>query len=409
MAGAGVAATVLALVAACGTGFGSVPADQPSVGSADIGTGPLSVLIGSSGDAETQAVTQAVAAWSGETGVRATVTPAANLAQQLSQGFAASRPPDVFYVSTDFFASYASNGSLYPYGKYLKDVDDFYPTLRDSFTFDGELYCAPKDFSTLALVINDAAWAKAGLTAADYPTTWDELAAVAKKLTTGDQTGLVFTPEWQRLGVFMAQAGGGLLDADGHAALDSPQNLQALQYVKSLLASGDAKFASEVSAGWGGEAFGTGRAAMTIEGNWIVGALAADYPDVRYTVVPLPKGPAGPGTLQFTNCWGVPTDSAHRAAAVNLVEHLTAGDQQMAFARAIGVMPSISSVSDRWSAEFPEQSAFLQGASYAQGVPPLVGVSDVIADLNSQLQGLRTADPEQILRSVQIEMEAVAG
>ena len=28
---------------------------------------------------------------------------------------------------------------------------------------------------------------------------------------------------------------------------------------------------SDLDAGWGGEAFGTGKAAMTIEGNWING------------------------------------------------------------------------------------------------------------------------------------------
>ena len=42
--------------------------------------------------------------------------------------------------------------------------DDFYPALRASFTYQDKLYCIPKDFSTLALEINTAAWNKAGLT-----------------------------------------------------------------------------------------------------------------------------------------------------------------------------------------------------------------------------------------------------
>ncbi len=50
---------------------------------------------------------------------------------------------------------------------------------------------------------------------------------------------------------------------------------------------------SDLDAGWGGEAFGTGKAAMTIEGNWIKGAMTSDYPDVKYTVAPMPAGPAG--------------------------------------------------------------------------------------------------------------------
>ncbi|MEB0141408.1 extracellular solute-binding protein, partial [Undibacterium sp. CCC2.1] len=79
-------------------------------------------------------------------------------------------------------------------------------------------YCAPKDFSTLGLVINTDAWAKAGLTDADIPTTWDQLETVAKKLTTPDQVGLAIGGEYARAGAFMAQAGGNLMNEDSSKA-----------------------------------------------------------------------------------------------------------------------------------------------------------------------------------------------
>ena len=41
-----------------------------------------------------------------------------------------------------------------------------------TFTYDGKFYCAPKDFSTLALEINTDLWTKAGLTDADIPKDW---------------------------------------------------------------------------------------------------------------------------------------------------------------------------------------------------------------------------------------------
>ena len=56
---------------------------------------------------------------------------------------------------------------------------------------------------------------------------------------------------------------------------------------------------------------------MTIEGNWIRGAMTNDYPDVDYTVAELPEGPAGKGTLLFTQCWGVSADSPDQEAAVS--------------------------------------------------------------------------------------------
>ena len=52
------------------------------------------------------------------------------------------------------------------------------------------------------------------------------------------------------------------------------------------------KFPKRVDSGWGGEAFGKGKAAMTIEGNWIEGALKSDYPNVKYAVYSCP--PARP-------------------------------------------------------------------------------------------------------------------
>jgi multiple sugar transport system substrate-binding protein len=396
--------TAAGLTAACSGGSGfeddSASADQQSTGPAS-----LTVMIGSSGPAETEAVEAAVDAWAKESGNAAEVIAATDLNQQLSQGFASGDPADVFYVGSDLFAGYAEQGSLLPYAADLENADDFYDNLKQAFTYDDEFVCAPKDFSTLGLVINTAAWEAAGLTDADLPSTWDELHQVAKKLTTDDQTGLVTSSEFQRLGAFMAQAGGGLV-TDGAATADDEANAEALEFVKSMLADGSLKFAADVGAGWGGEAFGTGKAAMTIEGNWIAGAMSADYPDVDYRVAALPAGPEGEGTLSFTNCWGIAAESSQQDAAVDLVRFLTTPEQQMEFARAFGVMPSVESAADDFASEFEQLAPFVEQAEVATTVPNQAGVSDVIADLNAQLETLASSDPAQILSSVQANLEA---
>ncbi len=110
--------------------------------------------------------------------------------QQLAQGFASGNPADVVYMDAALFGNYAKQGSLYAYADQIEDNDDYYEPLREAFTYDGKQYCVPKDFSTLALQINTDSWTKAGLSDADVPTTWEELEAVSKKLTTGDQAGL---------------------------------------------------------------------------------------------------------------------------------------------------------------------------------------------------------------------------
>ena len=308
-------------------------------------------------------------------------------------------------VSTDSFAGWAGNGSLLPYASQLPNADDFYDGLVQAFTQDGKFFCAPKDFSTLALVINTDMWEEAGLTDADVPTTWDQLEAVSKKLTKGKRVGLAMGPEIQRVGVFLAQNGGALV-TDGQATANSPQNVEALTFLKQMMVDGIADFSNQLGAGWGGEAFGKGLTAMVIEGNWITGAMANDFPDVNYKVVKLPAG-TQEGTLQFTNCWGIATDADNAGGALSLVEYMTTKEQQLQFAKDFGVMPSLESASEGYKEEFPEMAAFMDSAAAAQNLPAMEGATEVIRDLNAQLEQLKTADPKAILDSAQANFEAI--
>lgn len=134
--------TVVALIAACGGGgtedtsipitqgdqtpsttaaTGETGATDTTAGSDTTGGeaagGSMTMLIGSSGDAETNAVQAAVDAWGEESGVTVEVIAANDLTQQLGQGFSGGNPPDIFYMSWDQFQTYASNGYLEPYAE----------------------------------------------------------------------------------------------------------------------------------------------------------------------------------------------------------------------------------------------------------------------------------------------------
>ena len=393
----------------CGSGFSETP-EPGAEGGGELTSSEdgLTVLIGSSGDAETKAVNDAVAAWSDSSGTDAEVKVASDLTQELSQGFTSGKPADVFYLSTELLPGFAANGSVLAYGDMLENKDDFYPALVSSFTYEGDFYCAPKDFSSLALQINTDMWAEAGLTDEDIPTTWEELEAVSKTLTTPEHVGLAIGAEYQRIGAFMAQAGGNLMNADStEATANSPENVEALTFVQKMLNDGSLKYVKDVGAGWGGEAFGKGLAAMTNEGNWITGAMTNDFPDVKYTVVELPEGPAGKGTMQFSNCWGIATDSPNQQAALELIQELTTAESQLAFSEAFGPLPSIQSAAEDWKAAHEPLVPFLNGAEYAQGVPTIQGANDVMTDLNAQLEGLKTGDPQAILDTAQANIEAL--
>lgn len=391
------------LATACGSGFSSGGGASQQSGAAT-----LQILIGSSGDAETAAVKQAAAKWASASGNKANVVPAQNMDQQLGQAFAGSNPPDVFYLDAAKVADYASVGDLYPYGDQVKNAGDFYPSLKSAFTYQGKFYCAPKDFSTLGLVINTDLWAKAGLTDADLPTTWDQFRTVAAKIKAAGTLPLAISPTHDRIDAFLAEAGGKVV-TDGKATADTPQNLQGLQYAQGLLKDGLLAYAPTLDAGWGGEAFGKGKSAMTIEGNWIEGAMKSDYPNIKYKIVQLPAGPSGAATLEFTTCWGISAKSQHHQQALDFVNAITDPAQQLGFAKAFGVIPSRQSASADYTAQFPTDKAFLDGA--AHGVPPVEApkVASVLSDFDTQLTQLATGDPKAILQRLQSNLSSALG
>jgi multiple sugar transport system substrate-binding protein len=390
--------TLGALAVAVGTAVGSPTKSNATT---------LTALIGSSGPAETYAVTNAAKAFTKQTGIQVNVVVASDLGQQLAQGFASGNPPDIFYLGNDQVATYAKAGSLAPLDN-LKNVKSFYPSLRAAYTYAGHLYAAPKDFSTLALVINTDSWQRAKLTAKDYPKTWAQLASVAKKLTRSGQVGLCTGAEFHRLGVFMIQSGGWLVSKDGKTAtVNSKANVAAFGFVKQMMNAGSFKLTSQLGVGWGGEGFGKQLCAMTIEGNWIAGAMTHDYPTVHYRAVELPSGPAGKGTLQYDGGWGMAAASKNKTEAMSLISYLTLPKVQMGNAKAFGVMPSVKANAKEWSKLYPQFAAFLAGANYSKSIPPVPDIATVLGDFNQQLQGLPQSDPKPTLDRVNGELQSI--
>ncbi|MFT3888030.1 MAG: extracellular solute-binding protein [Arachnia sp.] len=401
------AGAVALSLAACGGGTEPAPGGTGGAGSENPPAAgeSLTVLIGSSGDAETKAVQAAADAFGAKEGATVKVVAASDLNQELAQGFAGDAAPDLFYMGWDQFQTYASDGYLENYASKLPNAGDFYPALKETFTFDGEFVCAPKDFSTLGLVINTDLWAAAGLTDADLPKTWDDLHAVATKLTKDGATGLSMGAEYARVGVFMAQAGGGLMK-DGQVTANSAENVAALDFLKSMLADGSLKWPGDLGSGWGGEAFGNAKAAMVIEGPWIAGALKNDFPNVKYQVIELPAGSAGKGTFSFSNCWGIPEGQKTAATAQKLVEFLTSDEQQLAFSDAFGVIPSTTGAAATYAEKFPENQAFVAGAEYATSPVAFKGAADVVGEFNNAITTLASSDSKAVLDKVQTQLES---
>ena len=101
-----------------------------------------------------------------------------------------------------------------------------------------------------------------------------------------------------------------------------------------------------------------------------------------------------------------PPASKNQKAALDLVEYLTSTNQQLAFAKAFGVMPSVQSAAKQWEREYPQYAAFLDEAPGAEGMPNKAGTADAISNFDTNVAQLATTDPKTLLASLQSNLTA---
>lgn len=314
----------------------------------------------------------------------------------IQAAFASGDPPNVFYVDSSKLPDWADAGVLAVGEGKIENLDDHYESLLDVFTYDGQLYCPPKDFSIMALQYNKALFDAAGL---DYPTpdwTWEDLRAAAEALTGQDADGnvvlgLVTPPNFERWLPFLYQAGGSVLNDDWtEVTLDSDEAREALEFYVGMVEDGIAGPPSMIDAGWGGEAFGQGRVAMAMEGNWVISYLLDQFPDLNWGVTELPTGMDGTrATMVFTVCYGVAADNDNPDESWKLVNFLTGAEGSALVAeQGFGVIPPAKSAADIWLEARGEEYAagFLAGADYAHQWQFPVGFGDVFDTFNAGLQ-----------------------
>lgn len=353
------------------------------------------VMLGNAGsDAEKAKLDSIIATYnSSQKDIHVTFNSVPSYDETLQAALAGGTPPDVFWVAEERFRDLVEAGQLAPIGDKLTDPRDFYPSLADVFTANGKFYCPPKDFSVLALQINTDMFAKAGV---KPPTTWDELQAAAKALTTDKVAGIVLSPAFDRYGAWLYQAGGSVTD-DGFTkmTINTPEGLAAMKYYTGLYTAGYAKTPTDLGAGWGGEAFGKGLTAIGTEGNWVVPFLAKSYPDLKYQSIPLPAGPKGQASLLFTVCYAVAANGKHIDAATKFVDYLV-GKQAMADWTSLGFLPTRQSLRDDWVKQFPDLKVYLDSANFGHKWQFVPGFNLVSDEANKQIQnvfaGSQTAD-----------------
>lgn len=327
---------------------------------------------------------------------------------QIQAAFAAGDYPEVFTVGQFDFPSYIDSGLLMQAGDRIVDAEDIYPSLQTAFSdADGNAYCVPKDFSTLALYYNVDHFEAAGVEAPTADWTWDDMTAAAQAITDAGIVvndipvlGLSAAADRNRWMAFFWGNGARFLNDAGEIVFDSPESIASLDFYSAFTANGTGAVPADLGgAGWNGEAFGRGYAAMTVEGNWAIGYLNNDFPDLNWGVVEIPTAPSGnKGTLTFTECWAVSalaeSDPAVADAAWALVNFLTGPEQAAATGeQGFGPMPARASAADAWlTAQGEVGEPFVAGAEYAWAPVFPLGYGDFTTALDDGTVAVMTGE-----------------
>jgi len=278
--------------------------------------------------------------------------------------------PDVFQSIPEWTVDMATNNVAMDIGDQVGDVKDIYvqPALEMA-VWDGKLYGLPWRYGTSATFVNTKLFEEANV---PLPTnwTWEEFVDVAKKLTQPEKGiyGFVVPGSKEDLGTswnwfaFLFQNGGSMLK-DGKAAFNSPEGVEALQFLYDLLHThkvmppGTASFTSKDVT----DAFGSGKVAMFQNGPWYIASVKTSYPDLEFTAVPLPTkknaGSSAGGTLM-----SVSSGTKHKEAAIAFVKFMTGEEIAREWSVRGQFIPTVKSVLQDPAFSEPPVNVFAQAA-----------------------------------------------
>ena len=191
-----------------------------------------------------------------------------------------NQAPDILNI--DVFADYQADDLLLPAQDFVSEETyaKFYPAFLDQSVVDGTVWAVPDLASARALYYNVDILEAAGV---EVPTTWAELKTACEKLKAYDSSiypwGIdMTTDEGQAaFAYYIWNNGGDFTDADGNWTLNSPENVEAIEYAIDLVNSGltntdpanETRYTLQ-------DLFGAGQLAMMIGPNSIPTYIAVD-------------------------------------------------------------------------------------------------------------------------------------
>lgn len=330
-----------------------------------------------------------------------------------------------FDISDNFgnnVGAWASKGVLAPLDDAIAaegiDVDDFIPSAMDQMSYDGTTYALPIAIHSFQLLYNKTLLDAAGITP---PTTMDELAAAAQKLTVVEsgkitQLGLGSANDSTTLTTLGFAFGGSWDDKDGPTPADAG-NLEALDWYQenivepvgsdalSTFVSGQGEYLSAQ------DPFFSGKVAMIIDGEWRAASAGKVAPELDWGVTAIPAAsPELENNTQVTaSTLFIPANSKHKEEAAKFLAYLVSDEPMEKFSLALGNLPGRESLtgSDVY-ADLENFGVWAEAATSpnAQSLASAPYSAEYAADLKTAFDEVvrLTSTPEDAIATVESRM-----
>jgi multiple sugar transport system substrate-binding protein len=325
--------------------------------------------------------------------------------------------PDITVLGPKWLPELISLDGLQPFDEYLSEgfLDDFSPSLTDPLKFDGQQYSIPEALSTRMMYYRTDALEAAGIT--EPPSTWDDYVPALQAAQNPEELwgmaiqGAGDESVWY-YSYFMLGAGGYFTDAEGNWKLNSPENVEGLQFMVDLVSKHGVSPPDPTAVDQDTvQALFTGGSAIAYWGPpWTLPAIdPAIAPSVA--IAPYPTKSGEPAPLFIQDSFVLFKSAKHPAEAVKFLEFWSQPKYQVEFNVVESLIPvTISAGNDPAFTENPALQEFVKAIPVARSYPLKVGWESVNVALRTAVQAalLGEKTPQQALDDAQAEVEAKA-
>lgn len=312
--------------------------------------------------------------------------------------------PDI--TEGDYFAAYAQQGLLYPTKDVLTDTGNLLPVFAKQGTYQGVEYAIPWTTSSRTLFYNKKLFAQAHISAA--PTTWAQLETDAAKIKALGKIGfgLPLGPEEAQAETLLwfLGNGGNYISASGKWEINSPQNVQTMQFLKGLVNAGD----TEPSPGtknrttlW--EQFAQGdigmingqpalipiikKAGVLTDSDWGSVAIAGKNGALTQTL----------GVCDNVSAFKV---NGHEAQIKKFLNFAYQDKYQLAFSREYDLLPATVSASNALKSD-PTFGSFIKALPHSVPYPNTTAWAPVRTEVQNTIGTAITGNPATVLDQIQ--------